>query len=105
LHDSNGKLQNSADFWNAAPAQFPEELQQLMQLYIWQDKKESTSCKPPFIDQNQGIIPMTGVFGEAVRNCLYKFHFSKSQLLNWLFLLAEKQVRVFAGAASDKLPR
>ncbi|RPE13847.1 hypothetical protein EGT74_10125 [Chitinophaga lutea] len=28
---------------------------------------------------------MTGVFGEA--GCLYKFHFSKSQLLiNWLFV-------------------
>ncbi len=35
---------------------------------------------------------MTGVFGEAVRNCLYKFHFSKSQLLNWLFLFLREPV-------------
>jgi hypothetical protein len=57
LHDSNGKLQNSTHFWNAVPAQFWRELQLMLHFYIWQVKKEYTSCIPPFIDQNQGFIP------------------------------------------------
>ena len=65
--------------------QVSKELQQVLHFYIWLVEKETPSCMPPFIDQNQRAWPNDWRFWRSRLICLYKFHFSKSQLTNWLF--------------------